>query len=264
MPLNGIREKSISPPRRVRHSTDRSHLSMAPDSGDTSNSTPPRSENSPASPSPRCIEAWALGIGSPPSALPNSPSAPALLDDSDIFTQVLDTTNGEDENALALLSPPASSSLVADTESAGAVEEVDELQKADALTPWEQPPPQTWSALAAVQRDDGKRTFENGTEERSSRRKRSRKAAEATEDDNYGGALSEEEQKRIRRVKNRASVEKCRSRQRMRLDSLNKERDALTEENCLLKSTCDSIRTTMQIILEQVAALSGVQCHVQL
>lgn len=76
--------------------------------------------------------------------------------------------------------------------------------------------------------------------------------------------ISEEEQKRIRRVKNRASVEKCRNKQRMRLESLTREREALTVENTMLRSAAEQVRLSMSSILSQVAALSGVNCHMVL
>lgn len=77
-------------------------------------------------------------------------------------------------------------------------------------------------------------------------------------------ALSEEEQKRIRRVKNRASVEKCRNKQRRRLEALQREREALTGENHLLRNAADGLRRSMSEVLSQVAALSGVNCRVTL
>lgn len=79
-----------------------------------------------------------------------------------------------------------------------------------------------------------------------------------------GPPVSEEEQKRIRRVKNRASVEKCRNKQRIRLESLTREREALAAENSTLRSATEQVRTAMNAILSQVAALSGVNCHMPL
>ncbi len=69
--------------------------------------------------------------------------------------------------------------------------------------------------------------------------------------------LTPEEQKRIRRVKNRASVEKCRHRQRVRFDALTNERDTITKETTLLRAVGDEVRDRLGTILNQVAALSN-------
>lgn len=65
---------------------------------------------------------------------------------------------------------------------------------------------------------------------------------------------SEEEAKRMR---NRASVEKCRRKKRQRLESLTSERAALTRENVLLKEVMVETRAAMIQILHEVANLSG-------
>ncbi len=126
----------------------------------------------------------------------------------------------------------------------------------DAMTPWVAAPPTTWGALAEEQTRAGGGVATTTTVPK---RKRGR-----TVESGENGAANEEEAKRIRRVKNRASVEKCRTKQRQRLDRLNKERAALTGENALLRGTADQVRGAMQQILEQVAGLSGVGCRVTL
>ncbi len=65
---------------------------------------------------------------------------------------------------------------------------------------------------------------------------------------------SEEEAKRMR---NRASVEKCRRKKRQRQESLTRERASLTRENTILKDIGDETRTAMIQILHEVALLSG-------
>lgn len=71
--------------------------------------------------------------------------------------------------------------------------------------------------------------------------------------DEDGNPLTEEEQKRLR---NRASVEKCRRKKRMRLESLTRERASLTRENELLRVSAEEARNSMILILQEVAALS--------
>lgn len=77
--------------------------------------------------------------------------------------------------------------------------------------------------------------------------------ATTTADDAPNTPLTQEDKKRMR---NRASVEKCRRKKRHRLSSLNKERDALTEENKILTEISRDIRTSMILILTEIANLS--------
>lgn len=53
--------------------------------------------------------------------------------------------------------------------------------------------------------------------------------------------LSEEELKKLRRVKNRASVEKCRTKQRLRMEALQMEMNVLTCENLVMRETANKL-----------------------
>ena len=155
------------------------------------------------------------------------------------------------------------------------------IDDVDAVTPWVSVPPQTWNDLAEEQaRQNGTSSTTTTTATNAvSKRRRGRgggggggnggtasTTTSGSQETGGGGGgdsiATEEEAKRIRRVKNRASVEKCRTKQRQRLDRLNKERASLTDENELLRDTADQVRGSMQMILEQVAGLSGVNCRV--
>jgi hypothetical protein len=70
--------------------------------------------------------------------------------------------------------------------------------------------------------------------------------------------LSEEElQRRIRRVKNRESVEKCRNKQKMRMVALEKELNALRRENGTLLAVTKCVHGTYEVIASEVAAITG-------
>jgi bZIP transcription factor len=70
--------------------------------------------------------------------------------------------------------------------------------------------------------------------------------------------LSEEEvQRRIRRVKNRESVEKCRNKQKMRLMALEHELNALRHENGMLLAVTKCVHGTYDVIATEVAAITG-------
>lgn len=96
-----------------------------------------------------------------------------------------------------------------------------------------------------------------------SRRKRSRITNSKEEEAALAAAssgkadLTPEEQKRIRRVKNRASVEKCRQRQRIRFEALSTERETISKETDILRDVGNDVREKLGTILNQVAALSS-------
>jgi len=188
---------------------------------------------------------------------------PAMLEDAELFARALalDDTNTigheqEDGSPQGILcasdEDEASSSTPTDPS-------LQNDQSADTLPPWTAPPPQTWSALAAEQQQPSTIFPPHPININIPVPSATRASKRGTKD-----PPTEEEQKRIRRVKNRASVEKCRHKQRMRLESLTQERTALGHENVLLRNSADEVRTVMQIILEQVASLSGVECEVSL
>lgn len=68
-----------------------------------------------------------------------------------------------------------------------------------------------------------------------------------------GTELSEEELKRIRRVKNRASVEKCRTKQRLRMEALQSELKTLTSENNTLRDLTTWMDSSVDVISSQLA-----------
>lgn len=68
---------------------------------------------------------------------------------------------------------------------------------------------------------------------------------------------TEEELKRIRRVKNRASVEKCRTKQRKRMESLEIELQALQQENNNLLAVTKCVLSTFDAISREVLAITG-------
>lgn len=68
-----------------------------------------------------------------------------------------------------------------------------------------------------------------------------------------GENLSEEDLKRIRRVKNRASVEKCRTKQRLRTEALQMELKALTSENKTLRDLTTWMGSNVNVISTHLA-----------
>lgn len=68
---------------------------------------------------------------------------------------------------------------------------------------------------------------------------------------------SEEELKRIRRVKNRASVEKCRTKQRKRMEALEIEMRCLKQENRNLEAVTKCVAGTSEAICMEVHAVTG-------
>lgn len=70
---------------------------------------------------------------------------------------------------------------------------------------------------------------------------------------------TEEELKRLRRVKNRASVEKCRAKQRMRMEALKTEMKALVSENKTLRDLTAWMDSTVDAISLQVMKFSSSQ-----
>lgn len=69
--------------------------------------------------------------------------------------------------------------------------------------------------------------------------------------------FTEEELKRIRRVKNRASVEKCRTKQRKRMESLEIELQMLQEENSTLLAVTKCVVSNFDVISRDVVAITG-------
>lgn len=67
--------------------------------------------------------------------------------------------------------------------------------------------------------------------------------------------MSEEELKRIRRVKNRASVEKCRTKQRLRMEALQDERKTLQVENKALEGLTEWMDSKLMVISSEIASL---------
>lgn len=67
--------------------------------------------------------------------------------------------------------------------------------------------------------------------------------------------LSEEELKKLRRVKNRESVERCRTKQRLRMEALQVEQTCLRLENKNLREARNSIRAVLRDISEQMKSL---------
>lgn len=65
--------------------------------------------------------------------------------------------------------------------------------------------------------------------------------------------LSEAELKRIRRVKNRASVEKCRTKQRLRMEALQTELENLTSENKTLRELASWMDSSVVVISTQLS-----------
>lgn len=63
--------------------------------------------------------------------------------------------------------------------------------------------------------------------------------------------LTEEELRKIRRVKNRESVEKCRAKQRLRLEALQVEQSCLRSENEAMRGLCDMIRANSTELASQ-------------
>lgn len=70
-----------------------------------------------------------------------------------------------------------------------------------------------------------------------------------------GRKMTEEEVKRIRRVKNRASVEKCRTKQRLRMEALQCELNELRSENQTLRDLTTWMDSSVEDISSQVAEL---------
>jgi hypothetical protein len=70
---------------------------------------------------------------------------------------------------------------------------------------------------------------------------------------------SEDELRRIRRVKNRASVEKCRNKQRRRMEALEVELHALHQENNHLQAVTKCIMETFETISREVFAVTGTR-----
>lgn len=70
---------------------------------------------------------------------------------------------------------------------------------------------------------------------------------------------TDEELKRIRRVKNRASVEKCRTKQRKRMESLEIELQMLQEENSNLLAVTKCVVSTFDVISRDVVAITGAK-----
>jgi hypothetical protein len=70
---------------------------------------------------------------------------------------------------------------------------------------------------------------------------------------------TDEEMKRIRRVKNRASVEKCRTKQRKRMEALELELQALQQENSNLLAVTKCILSTFDTITREVFSLTGTR-----
>lgn len=68
--------------------------------------------------------------------------------------------------------------------------------------------------------------------------------------------FSEDELKRIRRVKNRASVEKCRTKQRLRMEALQNELATLTSENKALRDLTSWMDSSVDEISSQVTMFS--------
>lgn len=68
---------------------------------------------------------------------------------------------------------------------------------------------------------------------------------------------SEEELKRIRRVKNRASVEKCRTKQRLRMEALEQELQTLQRENQSMLAVTKCVVNTFDAIRREVRAITG-------
>ena len=66
--------------------------------------------------------------------------------------------------------------------------------------------------------------------------------------------LPPEELKRIRRLRNRASVEKCRKNQRLKIEALQVERACLQSENLSMKSCFQDIRSKAQAFFDECAA----------
>jgi Basic region leucine zipper len=75
---------------------------------------------------------------------------------------------------------------------------------------------------------------------------------------NLSTAMSEEEQKRIRRVKNRASVEKCRNKQRKRMEALEQEKLALIRDNKAMLGVCKAVIASFDAISTEAAAITGL------
>lgn len=69
--------------------------------------------------------------------------------------------------------------------------------------------------------------------------------------------LSEEELKKLRRVKNRESVEKCRTKQRLRMEALQMEQACLTTENKTLREMKELIKESCNEISAQVLKAGG-------
>lgn len=69
--------------------------------------------------------------------------------------------------------------------------------------------------------------------------------------------LSEDELKKLRRVKNRESVEKCRTKQRLRMEALQIEQACLTGENKTLREVSHLITSNYTQICLEVAKVTG-------
>lgn len=81
-----------------------------------------------------------------------------------------------------------------------------------------------------------------------------------TNDNSPGEHLSEEELKRIRRVKNRASVEKCRTKQRLRMEALQTELKTLTSENKALRDLTTWMDPSVVVISTQLSETASSSC----
>lgn len=75
--------------------------------------------------------------------------------------------------------------------------------------------------------------------------------------------VSEEELKRIRRVKNRESVEKCRTKQRLRMEALQVEQTCLMGENNCLRQTVGKVEGDLQRLKESALHLHWLPSHVK-
>lgn len=72
--------------------------------------------------------------------------------------------------------------------------------------------------------------------------------------------LTDDEVKRMRRVKNRESVEKCRTKQRLRMEALQIEQTCLKSENQMLRATVMQIERLVSAFNKSSANRDG-QCH---
>lgn len=72
-----------------------------------------------------------------------------------------------------------------------------------------------------------------------------------------GCPRNEEEMRKIRRVKNRASVEKCRMKQRQRMEALESELKWLRQENLVMQEVTKRVQNTFDTIRAEVVAITG-------